>query len=55
MSLEMLGGIEELHERNAFDGDSSEATLSGSSIEVSETIGELFEKSTDTATKSEPR
>ena len=38
----MSSGSEELHEGNAFNGDSSEATLSSSPIEVSEAVDELF-------------
>ena len=40
----MSSGSKELHKGNAFNGDSSEATLSGNPIEVSEAVDELFDE-----------
>lgn len=44
MSMQMSSGSEELHEGKAFNGDSSEATVSGGPIEVHNSVGDLFEE-----------
>ena len=42
MSMQMSSRYEELHEGNAFDGASSEATVSGSPITARNSMDDLF-------------
>ena len=44
MSLHMSSGSDEFHDGNTFDGDSREATLSGSPIKANVVVNELFEE-----------
>lgn len=44
MSLQMSSRSEEYHEGNTFDGESREANLSASLVEVNDTVNDLFEE-----------